>query len=117
MRWIEIGLSLFLIFSKINILSATQALLCSLTLGLAHELNAYVYHFLLSPLVIFVVVALSLELVHFIHKEKSAMSRSVWRHVQDLRSKQDLELLLILASGQNLITLRDRVPDPTAAPS
>jgi len=105
MGWIEIGLTLFLIFSKINVLTATQALLCTVALRIGHELNTYVYNFLLSPIVIFVIVALSLELVHFLHREKSSMSRSVWRHVEDLRSKQDLELLLILSSPRNIVTL------------
>jgi hypothetical protein len=125
MTWIglgtelELGITLFIIFSKINILTATQALLCSVALRLASKLHPYVYSILLSPIVIFVFVALSLELVHFLHKEKTAASRSVWRHVQDLRSKQDLELLLILSLDKKLITvndLSDSISDLNKAP-
>ena len=105
MTWIEIGVTLFILFAKMNFLTATQALVSSIVLKIASDLNIYVYNVLLAPIAIFVIVSLSLEFVHYLHKEKTKASRNVWKHVQDIRSKQDLELLLILKSNSNLITL------------
>lgn len=105
MTWIEIGVTLFILFAKMNLLTATQALVSSIVLKIASDLNIYVYNVLLAPIAIFVIVSLSLEFVHYLHKEKTKASRNVWKHVQDIRSKQDLELLLILKSNSNLITL------------
>jgi hypothetical protein len=109
MRWIELGITIFILFSKMNLLTATQALLSSIVLKAASELNTYVYNILLAPIAIFIIVSLSLELVHYIHKEKTASSRNVWKHIQDLRSKQDLELLIILQSNKNLISGSDSI--------
>ena len=105
MTWIEIGVTVFILFAKMNLLTATQALVSSIVLKIASDLNTYVYNILLAPLAIFVIVSLSLEFVHYFHKEKTKASRNTWKHIQEIRSKQDLEVLFLLKSNSNLVTL------------
>jgi hypothetical protein len=56
----------------------------------------FVQKLLLSPLYLFILFGVILEIVHFIFKRKYASAREMWNHIQEIKAACDTEALISL---------------------
>jgi hypothetical protein len=65
-------------------------------LGLAvHKAQGhFLQKLLLSPLYLFILFGIILEVVHFIFKRKYTSARETWKHIQEIKSACDTEALI-----------------------
>jgi hypothetical protein len=51
---------------------------------------------LFAPFVSFAVFGLVIEIIHFVYRRKYCASREMWKHIEDIRARTDLETVLQL---------------------
>lgn len=73
---------------------AAQLLVMGVTLDSVK--NHFLESLLFSPFLLFVVLGVYFEILHYLHRRNTASARATWNHIQKIKGERDLTVLIKL---------------------